>query len=117
MITTTKPKASRPQFLVYDTLDDRREIHTLLSKLHPRVAVCWLDKLCKRATIHGARPGPSRAMWARVEVAERKGGDAAARLANEIYGDVWMLCSQHGLNIDDAIRQLEELVRRRKDKD
>ena len=103
---------SKPQFLVYDTLDDRREIHTLLQKLHPRKAVAWLDRLCRKAAVHGTRPGPSRAMMGRVEEAVRKGGEPHRRLVNEIYMDVWMLCSQHGLAIDDAVRGLEELVRR-----
>ncbi|WP_020475751.1 hypothetical protein [Zavarzinella formosa] len=109
MIATIKPS-----FLVYDTLDDRREIHTLLSRLHPRMAVNWLEKLCLKAVVHGARPGPSRAMRERVEMAIRKGGEHHRRLVNEIYMDVWMLCSQHGLNIDEAVRNLEELAKKQK---
>lgn len=112
LITTTKRPAGKPQFLAYDTLDDRREIHTLLSRLHPRVAVRWLETLCKRCVVHGARPGPSRGMLARVEEASRKGGEAHARLVNEIYGDVWMLASQHGLELEGAVRLLEAMVKR-----
>lgn len=103
---------SKPQFLTYDTLDDRREIYTLLGKLRPIQAVAWLSRLCKKATVHGVHPGPSRSMWQRAEQAERKGGELARRLVNEIYGDLWMLSSQHGLDIDESVRMLEKMVKR-----
>ena len=112
LLTTTK-RPGKPQFLAYDTLDDRREIHTLLARLHPRDALAWLETLCKRCAAHGSRPGPSRGMLARAGEAARKGGEAHRRLVNEIYGDVWMLASQHGLELDGAVRLLEELARRR----
>lgn len=107
----TLEKPGKPQFLIYNTLDDRREIHTLLTRLQPLQAVRWLERLCLKATVHGTRPGPSKAMWERADIATKKGGEHHRRLVNEIYMDVWMLCSQHGLNIDDAIKNLELLVK------
>lgn len=111
MIITTTKRPTKAQFLTYDTLDDRREIHTLLSRLHPFTAIRWLDQLCQQINIHGSRPGPSRAMRQRAIEAARKGGEHHRRLVNEIYMDVWMICSQYGLDIDQAVKRLEEMVK------
>lgn len=108
----TLEKPAKPQFLVYNTLDDRREIHSLLSRLPPLLALRWLEQLCLKAKHHGTHPGPSRSMRERAFIAERKGGEFHRRFVNEVYMDVWMVCSQYNLNIDDAVRNLEALVRK-----
>ena len=116
LITTLKKphKAGiKAPFLIYNTKDDRQEIHNLLGKLAPLEAVKWLDSVCQLAAFRGARPGPSKAMRARAERAHIKGGQLHERLVNEIYGDLWILSSQHGLDLDLAVKNLEELVRRK----
>lgn len=104
------------QLLRYDCLDDRREVHRLLQLLHPRAAVAWLDRQCRRAAHPhgGSRPAPARRMEPRVRAAELRGGEWAYRLATEVYFDFWTLASQYGISMDVATRELEELVRRQR---
>jgi hypothetical protein len=104
------------QLLRYDCLDDRREVHRLLQLLHPRAAVAWLDRQCRRAQHpHGdARPAPARKMEPRVREAERRGGEWAYRLATEVYFDFWTLASQYGIDMDRAVKELEAAVRRQR---
>lgn len=104
---------SRPALLHFDTLDDRREIHRLLQLLHPKLAVEWLDRQCKKVTAwQGSRPGPSKRMAARIEDAIRRGGEYHYRLATEVYFDAWMLASQYGIDLGSATKELEEAVKR-----
>jgi hypothetical protein len=99
------------QLLRYDCLDDRREVHRLLQLLHPRQAVAWLDRQCQRAAHpHGSRPAPARKMEPRVREAELKGGQHHYRLCTELFFDFWTLASQYGIDMDVAVRELEELV-------
>jgi hypothetical protein len=104
------------QLLRLDNLDDRREVHRLLQLLHPRAAVRWLDRQCRKARHpHGeTRPGPSRRMGPRVAEAVRRGGEWQYRLATEIYFDFWILASQYGIDMDAATRELEEMTRRQR---
>lgn len=104
---------SQPAFLALDNLDDRREVHRLLQVLHPRLAVRWLDRQCRRVKgPHGSRPAPARKMAGRVADAEKFGGERHYRLATELYLDFWVLCSQFGLDADAATRELEEMARK-----
>lgn len=98
--------------LKLDTLDDRREIHRLLQVLHPAKAVAWLERQCAKVQHHGTRPSVSRRTLANVPAAIRFGGERHYRLATELYFDVWFLASQHGLDLDTALRDLTEIVRR-----
>jgi len=97
--------------LILDTLDDRREIHTLLRKLHPEVAVEWLAAQCRKVKpINGCRPNPARKMQPRIQAALRD-DDAASRLSLELYYDVWALGLQYDLDLTQAALSLERLVK------
>lgn len=98
--------------LKLDTLDDRREIHRLLQVLHPAKCIAWLESQCQKVDHHGTRPTVGKRTRAQVPDAVKFGGERHYRLATDIYFDVWFLASQHGLDIDVAVRELEEIVRR-----
>lgn len=89
----------KPAYLQFDNLDDRREILHLLHKLAPAERVRFLAWCCGQCRPKGATyHGPS---------ARTKGH------ALEIFFDVWLLAVQDGLNLDRALKKLEEVVRRK----
>lgn len=92
-----------------DTLDDRREIHTLLGKLSPRKRVAFLDWCCKRAKGR-CRPTPSWRMAPRISEA-MKDDDADERLTLELYYDFWVLVHQYEVDALEAAKELERRCR------
>lgn len=102
----------KPQFLILDTKDDRREIYHLLGKLPPVDRVRYLEWCCRQVRKPGQRlqPTPSRRMTDRVQQAQRFGvGDD--RLTTEIYFDWWRLANTYGLDVTAAAIELERLVK------
>lgn len=99
--------------ILYDNLDDRREIYRLLSRLAPAVRVKWLEWCCKQVTVPNSRihPEPSyRRMRGRIDEAYRHDrGDEV--LVAEVYFDVWQLAHQYHLDLDKATAKLVETVR------
>lgn len=100
-----------PTLLAVDTLDDRRELHTLLHKLHPRKRVRFVEWCC--AVV--ARPHQSSPVVMTgeqmVREAERceRGDD---RLTNDCLMMLYSLGSQWSLNMPAAARSLEAYVRK-----
>lgn len=86
--------------LVYDNLDDRREIHRLLERLSPTGRKRFLAWCCQQVTI-----SPNSTIHPRV--AQRTRG-----LAQEIFYDVWALAIQYGLDLDVVAAKLVEVVKR-----
>lgn len=100
-----------PTLLAVDTLCDRRELHTLLHKLHPRKRVRFVEWCCATVT----RPRQSAPVVTtdeqQVRDAERceRGDD---RLTNLCLMDVYALGSQWNLDLPRAAKVLEEYVRK-----
>ena len=111
-----EPKVMKPSILSIDTLDDRREIVTLLARLSPENRVLFLARACLRT------PSPSpirpnmRAMRQRVvEAATCEKADQM--LTNEIYGDLLMASTQFNLDLLLVAIDLQNLVRSRSNVD
>lgn len=106
----------KPRILVFDTLDDRREIVTLLDKLPPAKRIAWLSWCCRQSA------KPQKGMFPRVqqktkELADKARWDTVAsdRLTVECYSDLWHLVGQYDLDVDRAVNRLERMVRRPSD--
>lgn len=99
-----------PTLLAVDTLDDRRELHTLLHKLHPRKRVRFVEWCCAAVT----RPRQSAPVVTTgeqmVREAERceRGDD---RLTNDCLMMLYSLGSQWALDMPRAAKVLEAYVR------
>lgn len=91
---------SKPRYLIYDTVDDRREVQRLLERLSVRQRITFLAWCCQQVTIPGGtHPEVSRA---------RTKGTAV-----EVYRDLWYLAGQYDLDIDAATEKLVEMVRQK----
>lgn len=103
----------KPEYLIHDNLMDRREIFYLLEKLSPYNRLKFLDRCCHKARIPNSpiRPGISRAMQSRLPLA-MKDDSASEKLSIEVFMDIWSLAIQYELNMDEALRDLEDLVRK-----
>jgi hypothetical protein len=104
----------KPRYLQFDTVDDRREIHQLLRRLSPSRRIAFLEWCCEAATLPNStiHPKVSRATRELAEAARWEDG-ADSRLSLAVYTDVWMLAAQYRFSIDDALRRLVEMVRRK----
>ena len=103
---------AKPSILTLDTLDDRRELHSLLHRLSPRRRVSFLAWCCRQVSgPNGTRPVASSRVGPTLEAAYRC-SVADERLTNEMYGDVLALAAQWDLDLAAAARELEARVRR-----
>ncbi|VTT96582.1 unnamed protein product [Gemmataceae bacterium] len=102
---------NHPSLLTLDTLDDRRELHTLLARLSPRARVSFLAWCCGQVTGR-VRPVASARMGSTVGAAYRC-GRADDRLTNEVYGDLLSLAANYGFDLAAAAAELERRVRGR----
>lgn len=104
----------KPSYLVFDTLDDRRELHALLHRLPPAARVAFLEECCRRvadARGNGPRPVPSmRAVMVPDAVRCDRGDD---RLTAAVYSDIVALAHQHGLDLARVALDLERFARGR----
>ncbi len=103
----------KPAYLQYDNLDDRREVLYLLGQLPPRRRLTFLAWCCRAAVMlsgSAVRPSPSGKTVALAKRAERD-SSADRGLSLDIYGDLWRLSAQYGLDIDRAVDRLVEMVR------
>lgn len=106
----------RPQITLDDTLDSRRELHRLLSKLPPRDRIKFLEFCCASVPQNekGHLPVPRVGkMRATVEMAY-KCDRASDVLTNEIYCDLLVLATQYKLDLLKTAKALEQLVRQRR---
>ena len=103
---------SRAPCLHYDTLDDRREIHTLLARLPPVRRIAWLRWACRSAALPNSDVQPKVAAKT-LALAERARWDSSAddRLTLEAYMDVWYLSFAYAFDLDRALAKLVEMVR------
>lgn len=107
--------SAKPSLLVLDTLDDRREIWSLLHRLSPRDRVRFLGWCCSQVAAPGStRPTPSLLRMGEVIGMADRCDRADDRLTNEVYGDVLVLASQWGLDLGRAAVVLERRARGRR---
>lgn len=100
----------KPEWLTYDTKDDRREIHQALLRIHPETRLKWLQSLCNRVGRDGKRPKPAPSLVALTARAV-KDTSAAEKQALEIYFDLWGLSVGWGLSLDSALNDLIRLAK------
>lgn len=104
----------KSSLLLLDTLDDRREIHSLLHRLSPRDRVRFLARCCRRVT--DARGyGPRVSLWRmreRIDASYRC-GKADDGLTNECYGDILVMAASWGLDLLAVAAELEQVARGR----
>ena len=100
----------KPSILTFDTLDDRRELHTLLGNLCPENRVLFLARCCLRTPGTTIRPN-MRTMGVRLAAASTD-PQADMELTNEVYADLLILSSQWGLPLFPTACDLEDIVRR-----
>lgn len=103
----------KPQLLIIDTLDDRRELHGLLHRLPPRDRIRFLQTCCARVP-RGSDRLPVPAVWSMRATVDQAYRDDRAdlRLTNEIYADVLQLFNQYRLDAVATALLLTEWVRR-----
>lgn len=99
------------QLLVLDTVDDRRELVTLLDHLPPRERVAFLHWACEQVkpTERGHLPAPVPGGYDEVTLAAYRCDRASDRLTRMVYSDVLVILHQWGI---DALRLAAELERR-----
>lgn len=104
---------TRPAFLQYDNVDDRREILLMLSKLSPVKRIMFFRWCCLKATLPKSSVRPQVAKVT-LELAEKARWDSSAdqMLCQEIYRDLWYLSAEYRFEIEWAVRKLEEMVRK-----
>lgn len=99
-----------------DTLDSRRELHTLLGKLPPRERIAFLEWACKQVPQNekGYLPVPRVGeMQTTCDMAYRC-DRADLRLTNEVYFDLLQLAATYHLDLLKAAVILEKLARNRR---
>jgi hypothetical protein len=102
----------KPRVLQYENLDDRREIWTLLHRLHPRRRVAFFERCCRASTLGDGPvvPRPGRDTYDLLAEALRD--DSADRpLTNDIYTSLWTLSVQYHFPLDRALAWLVEMAR------
>lgn len=92
---------SKPRYLIYDTVDDRREVQRLLERLPVSHRIAFLAWCCRQVTIPNGGTHPE------VSLTRTKG------TAVEVYRDLWYLAGQYDLDIDAATEKLVEMVRQK----
>ena len=97
--------------ITFDTVDDRRELWSLLHRLSPRARVSFLAWCCTKVRrADGNGPVASSRMCETVEGAYRC-DRFDLRLTNECFMDCLMLTAQWGLDLATAAVELERRVR------
>lgn len=100
------------QLLTIDTLDDRREIHTLLSKLEPRTRINFLSWACRQAPQgRGKLPVPAVFQMQTTLRDSYRCDRADERLTNEIYADILSLCANFGVDVMTVANEAVKWVR------
>ncbi len=111
-IPAARAQAKPAQILAFDSLDDRREIYTLLSRLPPRKRVRFLAWVCARAVLPNSllRPQVDRETWELAELA-RVDDSADRRLTLEVNMNVWQVGQSFAVDFPEVIRALEQYGR------
>lgn len=102
------------QLSLIDNLDDRKEIHRLLTKLPPVERVNFLRWACQQVPKNSKGHLPVPHVWKmRVTLEEAYRCDRAdLAITNECYADLLVLISQWGLDAMKTVTALEYLVKR-----
>jgi hypothetical protein len=109
-------QSSKPRWLVLDTLDDRREIHRLLTRISPQARLRFLEWCCQSAVLPHSQVRPTVSRTTRELAAQARWDSGAdARLSTGIYEDVWYLAGNYDFDIDRALARLVEVARGRGD--
>ncbi len=103
----------KPQTLVLDTNDDRREIRNLLSRLPPPHRIRFLEWACS-VVPQGQRRLPVPVVTDMRITADQayRCDHADARLTDEVYVDILQLFHQYELDAASTARELEAWVKR-----
>jgi hypothetical protein len=100
--------------LLLDTLDDRRELCRLLNLLPPGRRVAFVNGVCRRLTEKDGLVRGVGLKTRRLAREARRDDDASSRLTVDLFFDLWHLALQYGLDLQQAARELETLVRTQK---
>jgi hypothetical protein len=102
----------KPASLCLDTLDDRRQIHDLLTRLPPQRRIAFIRWACGQATLPHSTTHPVVSRKT-MRLARRAAVDSSAdkALALECYFDLWTLAIQCRFDMDRALERLVEMVR------
>lgn len=100
--------------LILDTLDDRREVWGMLSKLPPDARLSWLKWCCDRASGKGRKPTPDPLRTPRMVEDARRCDRGDDRLTSEVYLDFWALTFDYSLDPLPCVLELERRVRSRR---
>lgn len=112
-ISPVRLPAYKPGILDHDSLDDRREVYHLLSKLPPAARVAWLEWACKNATLGTSRIRPTVAAKTRQLAAQARWDTAAdERLTLEIFFDLFQMSINFRVDFEALLKGLEAQVRR-----
>jgi len=99
--------------LYLDTVDDRREIHSLLHRLPPADRVRFLRWACRACPARNDKKIPVPSTWSMQTTLEQAyrcdRGDL--RLTNEIYADVMSLLNTWDLDAGVALAELVAWVK------
>lgn len=97
----------------HNTLDDRRELHTLLGRLPPARRVAFVADCCARSVLPHSRVRPFVDPHT-YALAERAVRDDAAdtRLSLVLYQDLWLLSSNFDFDLSAALDRLEQVVKK-----
>jgi hypothetical protein len=103
--------------LVIDTLDDRREVWSLLHRLPPRERLCYLRWCCAQVSDPVTGNGPTPLIAGETVRMAYRCDRADTRLTNEVYGCYLSLVGQHSAisrrSLDPVVAavELERVVR------
>lgn len=102
------------QLTVLDTVDDRKELRTLLDHLTPRARLAFLQWACDHASAdeRGNLPVPVPGGYDEVVKAAYQCDQASDRLTRLVYTDLLTLIWQYGVRADALARRLERFVKR-----
>ena len=78
--------STKPLYMAHDNLDDRREVHRLLTRLPPILRLRWLKWCCARCTLPNSNKHPVIGL-----------GTTGAN-GMEIFYDFWQLANQYNLD-------------------
>jgi hypothetical protein len=90
----------KSKLLEWDTRDDRKEVHQLLTRLSPRDRLRWLAWCCENAVLPNSDKHPA--------VDPTSKGQAL-----EVFMDWWTMVSNYTVDAGACLRHLVGMVKRR----
>lgn len=104
---------SKPAYLVWDNLSNRKETLFLFARLPPYARIAFMEACCANACVGHTdiRPGVLQETYDRAAVAMRD-DSADEKLTLELWGDLAALCVQYNLDIDKMLEPLTQMARR-----